>query len=272
MDAQAHASSVAHELSERAMPSHGAAPAPVRLEALWARHADDVRQAQRLRYKVFVDEMGARLAPPPGTPDGLDVDRFDDACEHLLVRTVESDDAPSRVVGTYRVLTPVAARRTGGLYTDAEFDLRSVDGLRPRMIELGRSCTAPGWRHGGVILLLWASLAEFTLRNGLDLVVGAASVPMRDGGHMAASLWETLRRTRLVSPNRQVKPRLALPVAELDGNLEVEAPPLIKGYVKCGGKVMGPPAWDPDFGVADLPMMLELADLPPSYRKRFIGG
>ena len=111
MDAQAHASSVAHELSERAMPSHGAAPAPVRLEALWARHADDVRQAQRLRYKVFVDEMGARLAPPPGTPDGLDVDRFDDACEHLLVRTVESDDAPSRVVGTYRVLTPVAARR-----------------------------------------------------------------------------------------------------------------------------------------------------------------
>jgi len=63
-----------------------------------------------------------------------------------------------------------------------------------------------------------------------------------------------------------------LPVAELDGNLEVEAPPLIKGYLKCGGKVMGPPAWDPDFGVADLPMMLELADLPPSYRKRFIGG
>ena len=89
---------------------------PVRLEALWARHADEVRQAQRLRYQVFVDEMGARLSPPPGTPEGLDIDRFDDACEHLLVRTVETADAPAEVVGTYRVLTPAAARLTGGLY------------------------------------------------------------------------------------------------------------------------------------------------------------
>lgn len=272
MDAHALATPAAHDGSDRAMPAPGDAPAPVRLEALWARHADEVRQAQRLRYEVFAGEMGARLTPPPGTPPGLDVDRFDDACEHLLVRTIETVDAPSEVVGTYRVLTPAAARRTGGLYSDAEFDLRAIDDLRPRMIELGRSCTAPGWRQGGVILLLWASLAEFTLRNGLDLVVGAASVPMRDGGHMAASLWARLRQMRLVPPGRRVRPHLPLPVADLDGTLEVEPPPLIKGYLKCGGKVMGPPAWDPDFGVADLPMMLELADLPPSYRKRFIGG
>ena len=245
---------------------------PVRLEALWARHADEVRQAQRLRYQVFVDEMGARLSPPPGTPEGLDIDRFDDACEHLLVRTVETADAPAEVVGTYRVLTPAAARLTGGLYGEGEFDLRRLDALRPRMIELGRSCTAQAWRQGGVILLLWSSLAEFTLRNGLDLVVGCASVPMHDGGHMAASLWNRLRQTHLAAAERCVLPRLPLPVDDLDNHLDVEAPPLIKGYLKCGGRVLGPPAWDPDFGVADLPMLLDLADLPAAYRKRFIGG
>jgi putative hemolysin len=123
-----------------------------------------------------------------------------------------------------------------------------------------------------VILLLWSSLAEFMHRNALDLVVGCASVPMRDGGHVAASLWNALRLTHLAAPERQVQPRLPLPVDELDGSLEVEAPPLIKGYLRCGARVLGAPAWDPDFGVADLPLMLDLNDLPNAYRKRFIGG
>ncbi len=215
--------------------------------------------------------MGARISTPPGTPNGLDVDRFDAACEHLIVRTVETTDARAEVVGTYRVLTPAAAQFTGGFYSDSEFDLRSLDALRPRMVELGRSCTASGWRQGGVILLLWASLAEFVHRNGLDLVVGCASVPMRDGGHVAASLWNRLRRTHLAEPALQVRPRLPLPVEELDGGLEVEAPPLVKGYLKCGARVLGAPAWDPDFGVADMPMMLDLKDLPAAYRRRFIG-
>ncbi len=255
-----------------ALQARSPAAGPARLEACWARHTDEVRHAQRLRYRVFVDEMGARLSTPAGTPEGFDIDRFDDACEHLLVRTVETTDTASEVVGTYRVLTPAAARLTGGLYGESEFDLRRLDALRPRMIELGRSCIAPAWRQGGVILLLWSSLAEFTLRNGLDLVVGCASVPMRDGGHFAASLWNRLRQTHLAAAERCVLPRLPLPVDDLDSHLEVEAPPLIKGYLKCGGRVLGPPAWDPDFGVADLPMMLDLADLPTAYRKRFIGG
>jgi putative hemolysin len=245
---------------------------PVRLEALWARHEDEVRQAQRLRYQVFAEEMGARLSPLPGTPAGLDVDRFDAACEHLIVRTVEAPGVRSEVVGTYRVLTPVAAQFTGGLYSESEFDLRNLDALRPRMAELGRSCTASAWRNGGVILLLWTSLAEFIHRNGLDVVVGCASVPMHDGGHVAASLWNALQRTHLAEPERQVRPRLPLPVDDLDGTLEVEAPSLIKGYLRCGARVLGAPAWDPDFGVADLPMMLALKDLPPAYRRRFIGG
>ena len=140
------------------------------------------------------------------------------------------------------------------------------------MVELGRSCVDPAWRIGGVILLLWTSLAEFMHRNGLRIMIGCASVPMRDGGHVAASLWQTLAARTSRRSSAQVRPRLPLPVDELRGDLAVEPPPLIKGYLKCGAKVLGAPAWDPDFGTADLPMMLDLADLPAAYRRRFIGA
>jgi putative hemolysin len=252
------------------VPQARAARAP-QLETVWARHDDDVRAAQRLRFQVFVQEMGAKIDVPPGTPPGLDVDRFDAVCEHLLVRTLESDTGPAEVVGTYRVLTPAAARKAGGFYTEQEFDLRALDDLRPRMIELGRSCTAPEWRRGGVILLLWSALAEFMQRNALDCTIGCASVPMHDGGHGAASLWRSLSASHLVPERRRVAPLLPLPVDRLDDGSDFEVPPLIKGYLKCGGKLLGAPAWDPDFGVADLPMMLDLADLPASYRSRFMG-
>jgi putative hemolysin len=256
------------EIARHADSSASAAP---RLEVLWARHADDVMAAQRLRHRVFVDEMGASLTPLPGTPAGLDVDRFDAHCEHLLVRTVETAEVAAEVVGTYRVLTPAAATRAGGLYSDTEFDLAALESMRPRMAELGRSCTDPAWRNGGVILLLWSALAGFLERSGLDVVVGCASVPMHDGGHVAASLWTMLRQNHLASNDRQVVPRLPLPVEHLDGQLTVDMPPLIKGYLKCGAQVLGPPAWDPAFGVADLPLMMELARLPRSYRSRFLG-
>ena len=241
-----------------------------RLAVGWASTTDQVREAQALRYRVFVGEMGARLCAQPGTPPGLDVDAFDAHCEHLLVQTAATDDAPARVVGTYRVLTPASARRAGGLYSDQEFDLSRLDRLRPRIAELGRSCTHPDYRTGGVILMLWAALAEFMLQNGLDITVGCASVTMHDGGHSAASLWHKLRQSHLADDDVAAVPRLPLPVDDLRGDLDVEPPALIKGYLKCGGKVLGPPAWDPDFQTADLPMMMNLADLPLAYRRRFL--
>ena len=102
-------------------------PAPPQLTVGWAVHDDEVRDAQRLRWRVFAGEMGARLSPVAGTPPGLDADAFDPHCEHLLVRTVPTVDQPTRVVGTYRVLTPMAAKRAGGLYSDQEFDLSRLD-------------------------------------------------------------------------------------------------------------------------------------------------
>jgi len=238
---------------------------------VWARHLEDVRAAQRLRHRVFVEEMGARLGPVAGAPAGHDVDLFDDFCEHLLVRTAPRDGTPSEVVGTYRVLTPEAARRAGSFYSDTEFDLTRLRPLRHRMAELGRSCVHEDHRAGGVILALWGALAQFMERNALDTVIGCASVSMRDGGHCAASLWARLRETHLAPIDCQVRPRVPLPVEELEQGLDVEPPALIKGYMRLGAKVMGAPAWDPDFNTADLPMLTRIADMPERYRRHFLG-
>ena len=242
------------------------APA-ARLRVSWAASEAEVAEAQALRYQVFALEMGARLAPPKGSPPGLDIDLFDAYCEHLLVRAEGHDGDAGPVVGTYRVLTPAAARRAGGLYSDTEFDLTRLRTLRPRLVEIGRSCVHPEHRSGGAILALWGALAEFMGRNGLDTVIGCASVSMRDGGHFAASLWRQIASQHLAPIDRQVRPRLPLPVEHLRQDLPVEAPALIRGYLRCGAQLMGPPAWDPDFNTADLPLLLRTADLPARFRR-----
>ena len=242
------------------------------IEVIWAGHQDEVREAQRLRYQVFAEEMGATLSSPV---PGHDVDLFDDFCEHLLVR----DAISCQVIGTYRVLTPAQARRVGSTYSDTEFDLTRLRMVRERMVELGRSCVHPDHRHGGVIMALWGALAEFMVRNQLDTMIGCASISLQHvgehgmvgGGHAAASIWRQVREKHMASIEFHVRPRLPLPVEQLDSSLPVEPPALIKGYLRLGAKVLGPPAWDPDFNVADLPMMMRLQELPARYRKHFLG-
>lgn len=234
----------------------------------WAKHQDEVRQVQRLRYQVFVQEMGARLQT---SVPGHDIDLFDNYCEHLLVR----DGLTREVVGTYRLLTPVQAQRAGSTYSDLEFDLTRLRGLRERMVELGRSCVHPNYRTGGVIMALWGALAEFMVRNKLDTMIGCASIPMLHNGmasgDVAASIWQQLKTTHLAPIEHHVRPRLPLPVDQLDSSLLVEPPALIKGYLRLGAKILGAPAWDPDFNTADLPMMMRINDLPARYRKHFLG-
>ena len=243
-------------------------PAGGKIIVSWARHQDEVRQAQRLRYQVFALEMGATLG---GNLPGHDIDLFDDFCEHLLVRDAGSGD----IIGTYRVLTPTQAKRVGSTYSDTEFDLTRLRFLRDRMVELGRSCVHADHRHGGVILALWGALAEFMGRNQLDIMIGCASIPMQHSGatsgQAAASIWRQVRQSHMASIEYRVTPRLALPVDRLDDSLDIEAPALIKGYLRLGAKVLGPPAWDPDFNAADLPMMMRVADLPARFLKHFAG-
>ena len=255
--------------------THGlglAAPAAAGIEVSWACHQDEVREAQRLRHAIFAGEMGARLRTPLA---GHDIDIFDDFCEHLLVR----DTASREVVGTYRVLTPAQARRIGGTYSDTEFDLTRLRHLRARMVETGRACVHPQHRQGGVILALWGALAAFMQRNQLDTMVGCASIPLQhhgasgmDGaGQAAASIWNQLRDRHLAPIEFHVRPRLPLPLERFDGGLDIAPPPLIRGYLRLGAEVLGPPAWDPEFNSADLPMMLRIDRLPTRYRRHFLG-
>ncbi len=241
------------------------------IEVGWARHQSEVRAAQRLRYDVFATEMGARIRSPQGLV-GHDVDLFDDYCEHLIVR----DKASQSVIGTYRVLTPVQAKRVGSTYSDSEFDLVRLRALRPHMVELGRSCVHADFRQGAVIMALWGALAAFMERNQLHTMIGCASIPMMHNGvisgNAAASIWRQMKDKNLAPVEHQVRPRLPLPVEKLDDSLEIEPPALIKGYLRLGAKILGAPAWDPDFNTADLPMMMRISDLPSRYRKHFLGA
>lgn len=252
----------------------------VSLSTQWASCFDEVCEAQQLRHLVFAREMGACLAPPEGTPAGLDVDRFDPYCDHLLVRAANPNDrGPGMVVGTYRLLPPAAASDAGGLYMDTEFDLAPLAALRGRTVELGRSCVHPEWRSGGVIMALWSALAQYMRLHDLDTMIGCASVSVADGGITAQRLWQRFRKTHMTAPHLQVRPYMPLHLAA-DRTVPVlpdaesplvacAVPPLIKGYLRCGARLLGPPALDLAFHTADLPLVLPLRDLAPRYRKHF---
>jgi putative hemolysin len=247
--------------------------AQVAYEAVWAKHLDEVRLAQKLRYEVFAGEMGARLDNSLNTQHpGHDIDLFDDYCEHLLVREVNS----GMVVGTYRLLTPTQAKRAGGFYTETEFDLTRLRSMRSQMVELGRSCVHADHRSGGVILTLWSALAQFMNRNALQTMVGCASIPMNtstvagaSAADVAASIWARLKDKHLADVDVHVRARLPLPLEQLRSDLDVEPPALIRGYLRLGAKLLGAPAWDPDFNTADLPILMRMSDLPARYRKHF---
>jgi putative hemolysin len=248
---------------------------PVRLEACWAGCEDDVRDAQRLRYRVFVQEMGARPTPPEGTAPGLDADRFDAFCDHLLVRAIDPAQGTGPLIGTYRVLTPDAAQRAGGFYTDTEFDLAPLAALRGGTVELGRSCVHPDWRSGGVIMVLWSALGHYMVGHRLDTMIGCASIGLDDQGLAAGRLWRRLCHTHLVERQWRVEPRIAL-LQDADADADADtspaiAPPLIKGYLRCGARLLGPPALDVAFNTADLPLMLRIDDVAPRYRQHFFG-
>ena len=262
------------------VPASRSRPSAPRLSVQWARCEEDVRQAQRLRYRVFSQEMGASLTLTHGAAPGLDTDAFDPFCDHLLVRLATGDgDEEGELVGTSRVLPPDAARRAGGLYIDTEFDTARLAALRPRAVELGRSCVHPSWRSGGVILALWGALCHYMLLHRLETMIGCASVSLKHGPQPAVRLWHDLRTSHLVDAQWQVLPWTALPLhcdearpgQQEELLLHASTPPLIKGYLRCGTKLLGPPALDSAFNTADLPMMLRIENLAPRYRRHFLG-
>jgi putative hemolysin len=228
-----------------------------------AANIHEVREAQRLRYRVFAEEMGARV---PGREQGIDCDIYDAYCHHLLVRDTESNE----VVGTYRILNGAQARRLGGFYSDEEFDLTRLNALRDVTMEVGRSCVHPDYRGGATIALLWSGLSAYMLQHDYQYVMGCASISVTDGGHGAVSIYRRLAETHLSPIEYRVFPRteLELEFSEPDGSAQL--PPLIKGYLRVGAYVCGAPAWDPDFNTADLLMLLPLARFNPRYARHFL--
>jgi putative hemolysin len=237
---------------------HGANALTVSL----ARDANEVYEAQRLRYKVFAEEMGARLS---GSEPGIDSDIYDPFCDHLIVRDALKD----RVIGTYRMLNGANARRLGGFYSDDEFDLTRLDHLREQTVEVGRTCVHRDYRNGTVIAMLWTGVAQYVARRGYRYVVGCASVSMADGGATASNVHYALQNTCASPAEYRVFPRLDLPLRRARPTEEVAIPPLIKGYVRLGAYMCGAPAWDPDFNTADLLMLLPMSRLAPRYARRF---
>ena len=227
-----------------------------------ARHGDDVREAQRLRWRVFVEEQGARIAT---REQGLDIDRFDEHCEHLLVR----DRVTDTVIGTYRLLTARGAQAAGGFYSEQEFDIATLAPLRAGMVEMGRSCVHADYRGGAIVALLWSGLAAFLARHGGTTLIGCASIPLADGGHHAASVYAAALRSNPALATQRVIPHRPLPLHELDATRAAAPPPLIKGYLRSGAVVCGAPAWDVDFNTADLFLMLELDQLAARHARHF---
>lgn len=263
-------------MSARARPTERSTcalePAPVcapRLQITLARTEAEVRAAQRLRWQVFAEEMGARLATPQ---PGLDIDRYDGHCDHLLVRQA----ATGEVVGTYRLLGADAARRLGGYYIEQEFELGRLDAGRGRLLELGRCCVRADHRRGAVLALLWSGLADYLRTRPHDHLIGCASIPLRDPAYGAVAIWHSLRRTHLSPAAWRATPRRPLPLPERPLPMDrpdappPALPPLLKGYLRAGGQLCGAPALDTDFHTADLPMLLVMTRLNPAHARHFL--
>lgn len=222
----------------------------------------ELRAVQRLRYRLFVEDLGLTALQ---RADGLDCDEFDDFCDHLVVRDADTGE----VVGTYRLLSPAGARRLGRVYSENEFDLGRLNRLRGRMVEAGRACIHPDYRGGSVLMLLWSGLLDYVRRQGCDYFAGCASISLADGGHNAVAVYDMLRATHLAPADYRVTPHLPFPCDQLAPAPRAAVPPLLKGYLRSGAWICGEPAWDPDFDSADLFVLLPLANLDARYARHY---
>lgn len=223
----------------------------------------EIRAAQRLRYRVFVEEMGARIG---GRRSALEQDRFDPYCEHLIVRDTISD----RVIGTYRFLTAERARQLGSFMSEREFDLTPLFAIRGRMAELGRACIDPDYRGGTALLLLWSGIARHVQKRGASFLFGCASIAMDDGGVNAVRAYKQLVQHHLAPPEYRVLPRIPLLSTRGPDGGRAAVPTLLKGYLRIGGWICGEAAWDPEFNTADLLVLLPLEHIAARYARHFL--
>ena len=248
-------------------------PEPVRLitrsadtyNARLACDASDVRAAQALRYAVFNLELNEGLAASHAT--GLDADRFDEACDHLLVEHVST----GTIVGTYRLQDGRRAAARLGYYSEQEFDFGPFEPIRTQLVELGRACVHQQHRNLVVLGMLWKGIAEYARARGARYLCGCSSISSQDPA-VGASAYADLCRKHLIDPTWRTKP-LSAYECPLDALAEEppHIPKLLRAYLSIGAKICGPPALDPQFKTIDFLTLLDLHAMPPVVRARFLG-
>ena len=251
------------------------------LEVRLAETEHEVEQAQRLRYKVFYEEMSA-IPSPQMRESGRDFDKFDDVCDHLLVvdRDAHDDDGQPLVVGTYRLTRKKDADKVGGFYTSSEYDLSAMlKGLPAdtKYLELGRSCILKSYRaRPGTMQLLWKGLMAYVARFDIDLMFGCASLPGIDVAEMALPL-SYLHHFHAMPEHLMVKARPELYVAmnrmakdAIDEREGIRSlPPMLKGYVRAGCCIGDGAVIDKQFGTTDVFIYFPLSGIDARYKSRF---
>ncbi len=256
--------------------THRAGALEVRLAATDA----EIAAAQRLRYRIFFEEQGAR-ATEEARVSGLDVDAYDPVCDHLLVLDHAGAGEPA-VVGTYRLLRQSIAARHGGFYSAGEFDLGpllSGAGSGLQLLELGRSCVAADFRDAPTISLLWRGIASYLKASGIGHMFGCGSLHGVEVGEHAQAL-TYLHHHHLAPPElrayawpaQRVETDL-LPVGSYDARAAARAlPPLIKGYLRVGAMIGDGGSVDRDFNTIDVFVIMPVDRITERYAARYMNA
>jgi L-ornithine Nalpha-acyltransferase len=244
------------------------------LEVRLALQKQDVKRAQKLRYRVFYKD-GTAIADATTLLARRDKDAFDKICDHLLV--IDHAAKPP-VVGTYRLLRQDVAENHGGFYTEDEFDIAGLIDRHAdlRFLELGRSCVLPRYRNKRTVELLWHGIWSYVRQHRLDVMIGCASFEGTDPDRLALPLsflhhyaqapeaWRArAHSSRRVEMNRMAKQAIN-PKAALH-----ELPPLIKGYLRLGATIGDGAVIDHQFGTTDVLIVMPVSAINARYIEHF---
>jgi L-ornithine Nalpha-acyltransferase len=240
-----------------------------------AQSAEEVMEAQRLRYHVFATDMGAKITGEAAA-EGRDADDFDAVCDHLLVRFHETLDAKARIVGTYRLLRASEMPRIGRFYSASEYDVRCFEAYAGNVLELGRSCTHPEFRHKVAMQLLWRGIGEYVMHHQIDLMFGCASFTGFDPDAHAAllSYLHHFHRAPAAICPRTLEPYYVcmdrMPKDAIDVKRAFASlPVLVKGYLRLGGLVGDGAFLDHAFNTTDILMIVRTDAIDERYVSKY---
>jgi putative hemolysin len=227
-----------------------------------AQTMEDLAQCQRLRYLVFNCELGEGLTDSDAC--GLDRDRFDLICDHLMVH----DASSGRLVGTYRMQTGYRAKGNLGYYSEQLFDLSPFEPLRGEILELGRACVHEDYRNTTALFMLWKGIASYAALCNARYLIGCSSITSQDENEGMA-LYHELRWKYLVEPSLRTEPRLGFQCKETASATPAPPPRLFRAYLDISARLCGPPAIDREFRTIDFLTLVDLQAVPPRVRSRF---